>query len=111
MDIGFLERYYERVILPQYNCSEFRKIVWIDHGGIGEHYDAFAHYFKDATGSEYVLIFEDYPSGDIPFADRISHKVVYVGDRATLYFGGEPPFKYMVNVTGYFTLYKEEVGK
>lgn len=105
MDIKFLEQFYEKVILPQYANTVFNNVTWIDHGAI--ELDSFAHYFKTDNGSEYVLVFEDFP-GNVAFDDGLSHDIVLVNDEKTIQFGGDPPFKYVENITGYFTLYKEK---
>lgn len=110
-DKDFFEQFYERVILPQYNNPGFRDVVWIDHGVIGEHYDVFTHYFRDGNKNEYVLVFEDYPSNEIPFADGMSHEVIFSDNRKTLLFSGKPPFRYVENITGYFTLFREMSDK
>lgn len=105
MNTDFLEQFYENVILPQYVNIVFGKITWIDHGAIG--LDAFAHYFKVADNKEYVLVFEDFPGGTA-FDDGLSHEIVLANDEKVIRFGGDPPFKYIENITGYFTLYKEK---
>lgn len=105
MNTKFLEQFYENVILPQYAEVLFGNITWIDHGSIG--LDAFAHYFKNTDGKEYVLVFEDFP-GSTAFDDGLSHDIVLVNNEKTIRFGGDPPFKYIENITGYFTLYKEK---
>lgn len=108
MDIKFLEQFYEKVILPQYNSTVFDNVTWIDHGAI--ELDSFAHYFKTENKTEYVLVFEDFP-GNVAFDDELSHDTVLVDDEETIRFGGDPPFKYIENITGYFTLYKEKDKK
>ena len=105
MDIKFLEQFYEKVILPQYSSTVFDNVTWIDHGAI--ELDSFAHYFKADNNKEYVLVFEDFP-GNVAFDDGLSHDIVLVNSEKTIRFGGDPPFKYVENITGYFTLYKEK---
>lgn len=105
MDIKFLEQFYERVILPQYSSTVFDNVTWIDHGAI--ELDSFAHYFKADNSRGYVLVFEDFP-GNVAFDDGLSHDIVLVNNEKTIRFSGDPPFKYVENITGYFTLYKEK---
>ncbi len=105
MDIKFLEQFYEKVILAQYSSTVFDNITWIDHGAI--EFDSFAHYFKTDDGREYILVFEDFP-GNVTFDDGLSHDIVLVNNEKTIRFGGDPPFKYIENITGYFTLYKDK---
>lgn len=105
MDIKFLEQFYEKVILPQYSSTVFDNITWIDHGAI--ELDSFAHYFKTDDDRECILVFEDFP-GNVTFDDGLSHDIVLVNNEKTIRFGGDPPFKYIENITGYFTLYKEK---
>lgn len=104
MNLQFLEQFYENVILPQYSGVVFDSITWLDHGSVGP--DAFAHYFKTAANQEYVLVFEDFP-GEVAFDDGLSHDIVPASGNNSLKFGGEVPFKYIENITGYFTLYIE----
>ncbi len=104
-DLRFLEKLYEKVILSQYAGIEFGQVKWIDHGKVGP--DAFAHYFKDYREGEYVLVFEDYP-GTVPFDDGLSHEVLLINGQRSLRFSFEVPFKYIENVSGYFTLFKEK---
>lgn len=105
MDIKFLEQFYEKVILPQYGSTVFDNVTWIDHGAI--ELDSFAHYFRAGDSRDYVLVFEDFP-GNIAFDDGLSHDIVLVNNEISIRFGGDPPFKYIENITGYFTLYKEK---
>ena len=105
MNTKFLEQFYENVILPQYAQVFFGKITWFDHGSIGP--DAFAHYFKSTDAEQYVLVFEDFP-GSTAFDDGLSHEIISTNDEKVIRFGGDPPFKYVENITGYFTLYKEK---
>ncbi len=105
MDINFLEHFYEKVILPQYINTVFDNITWIDHCAI--ELDSFAHFFKTDDGREYILLFEDFP-GNVTFDDGLSHDIVLVNNEKTIRFGGDPPFKYIENITGYFTLYKDK---
>lgn len=93
------------MILPQYSSTVFDNVTWIDHGAI--ELDSFAHHFKAGDSREYVLVFEDFP-GNVAFDDGLSHDIVLVNNEITIRFGGDPPFKYIENITGYFTLYKEK---
>ncbi|PID31438.1 hypothetical protein CR983_01080 [Candidatus Saccharibacteria bacterium] len=105
MDAKFLETFYETVILPQYDEIVVEGITWIDHGSIG--LDSTAHYFRDRTGREYVLVFEDFPDGSV-FGDGLSHEIVPVHGEISLRFGGDKSFKDIENITGYFTLFREK---
>ena len=104
MDTSFLEQYYEKVILPQYKDTvSFNEIIWKDHGKVG--LDSWAHYFEDKNGVEYILLYEDYPSGEY-LNDDLSHTIVTID--------GEPTLNITLsnnniinNVVGYFTIYKE----
>lgn len=106
MDNTLLERLYETVILPNYPEIDVAAIRWKDHGKIGP--DTWAHYFDNGDGVEYVLQFQDYPDTSL-FDDELSHELVKSADREYLLFSLEPPFKYVENITGYFSLYKERV--
>ena len=105
MDVKFLEQFYEKVILPQYANTVFDGVVWIDHGTVD--LDVIAHYFRDKSGKEHVLVFEDFP-GNAVFDDELSHEIITVNGKKSIRFGGDPPFKYIENITGYFTLYQEK---
>jgi hypothetical protein len=107
MNDNFLEKLYETVILPNYPEINIEKIHWKDHGKVD--LDAWAHYFDDEAGTEYLLLFEDYPSGSF-LVDGLSHEVVKrVGSEDdSIHFSIDTPFKYIENVTGYFTLFKEK---
>jgi hypothetical protein len=101
---GFFEQFYERVILPRYaDTVDVHTITWKDHGKID--LDAWAHYFDDRDGNEYILLYEDYPSGSF-LADGLSHEVVKCGNEASLElkFGDN---KQLTNIAGWFTLYRE----
>jgi len=104
MNNAFLETLYETVILPNYLEIDVKTIHWKDHGKVD--LDAWAHYFDSEDGTEYVLLFEDYPSGSF-LADGLSHEVVKHGDDDVIRFSMDTPFKYVENITGYFSLYKE----
>lgn len=107
MDNSMLEQWYEQVILPNYREIDVAEIRWKDHGQIGS--DAWAHYFEDANGREYVLVFEDFP-GDTFLDDGLTHDVVpFDGEKTTLEFGvkNKEHTHYAANITGYFTLYRE----
>lgn len=107
MDDDFLEKLYELAILPNYPEVNVRTIRWKDHGKVD--LDAWAHYFDDEKGREYVLLFEDYPSGSF-LADGLTHELVKLDDRSSLRFSLDTPFKYVENITGYFSLYREKSG-
>ena len=101
----FLEKLYETVILPNYPEVNVGTIHWKDHGKVG--LDAWAHYFDDEKGTEYVLLFEDHPSGSF-LDDGLSHELIESDGRKNIRFSLDTPFKYVENITGYFTLYKEK---
>ena len=105
MDIEFLEQFYEKVVLPQYANDAFDKVTWIDHGAI--ELDAFAHYFKASDDKEYVLVFEDFP-GKVAFDEGLSHEIVSIDGAESIQFNAQPTHKYVENITGYFTLYREK---
>jgi hypothetical protein len=103
-----LENYYSSDILPRFTSVELGDIAWKGHGKVGP--DACAHYFDDAAGREYVLLYEDYPAGE-PFIDGLSHEPVpYEADNAiegALYIQPVNGNGQVDNLTGYFTLYRE----
>ena len=105
MNNDFLEKLYEIAILPNYPEINVGTIHWKDHGKVD--LDAWAHYFDDQKGIEYILLFEDFPSGSF-LADGLSHELVESAGRGSIRFSLDPPFKYVENITGYFTLYKEK---
>ena len=103
MDTAFLEKYYEKVILPLYAEGSIKVATWKDHGKVGP--DNWAHYFEDADGIEYVLLAEDYPGG-IYLDDDLTHDVVPApGGESALYASFDN--RWIPNISGYFTLYKE----
>ena len=103
MNNAFIEQYYEQVILPQYEI-QFGAISWKDHGKVG--LDTWAHYFDDESGTEYVLVYEDYPNGEY-LNDDLSHELVHCADKPHLVvtLSNESVID---NISGYFTLYKEK---
>lgn len=105
MDTTFLEQYYEKVILPLYEDDSIKVAIWKDHGQVGP--DNWAHYFEDANGTEFVLLAEDYPGG-IYLNDDLTHDAILVpGSESTalqVIFNN----KWIPNISGYFTLYKEQ---
>lgn len=104
MNSGFLEQYYEKVILPLYvETITFSSIRWKDHGKVGA--DAWAHYFEDENGREYVLLCEDFPGSDY-LNDDLTHDAVPVGEQMSVHVSLSPE-KTVENIFGYFTLYKE----
>jgi hypothetical protein len=104
MDTSFLEQYYEQVILPQFKDSvSFEQINWKDHGKVG--LDSWAHYFEDENGVEYILLYEDYPTGEY-LNDNLSHTIVKISGEPTLQTTLSNN-KIIDNIVGYFTLYKE----
>ncbi len=105
MDITFLEQYYEKVILPLYGDDTLLSDVsWKDHGKVGA--DAWAHYFEDKNGREYVLIYEDFPGNDY-LNDDLTHDIVPCGDETSVRVATTPESS-IDNLTGYFTLYAEK---
>lgn len=107
MNDDFLEKLYEIVILPNYPEINIESIRWKDHGKVD--LDAWAHYFDDENDIEYVLLFEDYPSGSF-LADGLTHELIETANRASIRYSLDTPFKYVENLTGYFSLYKEKVN-
>jgi hypothetical protein len=100
-----LENYYETVILPQYRQAvEFKTITWKDHGKID--LDAWAHYFEDENGREYVLLYEDFP-GNTYLNDGLTHDIVKCGDETNIKVSISTG-AVIDNVTGYFGLYQEK---
>ena len=105
MNEKFLEQFYENVILPRYSTTaDFGAITWHDHTQVGE--DARAHRFRSQDGSEYVLLWEDFP-GDIYFGDGITHETIPLNGELSiaLQFADK---KEIIDVTGYFTLFREK---
>lgn len=104
MDNKFLEQYYIKVILPLYSdIVTFSQITWKDHGKVGP--DAWAHYFDDVHGREYVLLYEDFPGGDY-LNDDLTHDIVKRGDETSVHVAINAE-RQIDNVAGYFTLYAE----
>lgn len=104
MDGQFLEKYYETVILPQYTTEDFSAgISWKDHGKVG--LDAWAHYFDDKDGREFVVLYEDFP-GDEYLSDGLTHDIVLCHGEVCVQVATTPNTT-IDNVVGYFTLYKE----
>lgn len=104
MDNNLLEQFYENVILPQYSEEVIlKKVIWKDHGKVD--LDAWAHYFDDESGREYVLLYEDFPSGGF-LNDGLSHEIVKLGDETSIRVALSSG-KQIVNLVGYFTLYRE----
>lgn len=104
MDTNYLEQYYEKVILPQYIDVKFANITWKDHGKVG--LDTWAHYFEDENGIEYILLYEDFPTGEY-LNDDLSHQVIQVGNEPNIQIKLSTDKK-IDNIAGYFTLYKEQ---
>lgn len=104
MNNEFLEQYFEQVILPQYKNLTFTNVTWKDHGKVG--LDTWAHYFEDTAGIEYVLLYEDYPTGEY-LNDDLSHEVIPCGSDTSLHVSLSSA-AVIDNVSGYFTLYKEK---
>ena len=77
---------------------------WKDHGKIG--LDAWGHYFEDSNGKEYVVVFEDFP-GNVFLDDKLTHEIVKIGDDSSVKLDVSGS-KYIPNVTGYFTLFREK---
>lgn len=96
-----IEAFYDKHILPQYAIN-FSVIEWTNHGKIGN--DTFAHYFRTGD-TEYILVFEDFPSEQhfvaesatfIPAPDGANGRIVYRDSHDD----------YRENITGYFSLYR-----
>ena len=105
MNNDFLEQYYEQIVLPLYaKTISFSTIKWKDHGKVGP--DAWAHYFEDQTGREFVLLYEDFPGGDY-LADDLTHDIVTIGDESSVQISAGNG-SLVDNVLGYFTLYAEK---
>lgn len=104
MDTRSLESYLQHVVLAQYGDAIAYPIAWKDHGKVD--LDAWAHYFEDANGREYALLYEDFPDGSY-LGDGLSHEIVPVGDGTSLCVALSNDVQ-VDNVVGYFTLYKEK---
>ena len=99
-----LEAYYEHAILAQYGDVIVYPIKWKDHGRVD--LDASAHYFDDAEGHEYILLYEDFPDGSF-LKDGLSHEIVKVDGETSLQISSSNDIL-VENIFGYFTLYKEK---
>jgi len=107
MDTTALEHYYEQVILPLYGSdAPSTGVTWKDHGKVGA--DAWAHYFEDVTGREYVLLFEDFPGSDY-LNDDLTHEVVPCKGETSVRVTTTPDSS-VDNVVGHFTLYAERAA-
>lgn len=105
MDANFLEQYYEKVILPLYSSvATFKNVTWKDHGQVGN--DAYAHYFDDENGREYVLLYEDFPGGDY-LNDDLTHDILPYKEETSVKVSIESAGA-IDNIAGYFTLYQEK---
>lgn len=105
MDEKFLETFYENVILPQYaNTVPFSNIHWKSHGKVD--LDAWAHYFDDKTGKEYVLLYEDFP-GNTYLDDGLTHEIIKCGEETNLNLTLSNDKK-IDNIAGFFTLFREK---
>jgi len=105
MNAEFLETYFETVVLPLYgDVLDTTAITWKDRGKVGP--DAWAHYFDDKQGREYVLIYEDFPGSDY-LNDDLTHEIVPCGDQSSIQVTTNPKST-VENLTGYFTLYAEK---
>ena len=100
-----IEQFYEKNILPQY-AIKFGRITWNDHGKIGE--DTFAHYFT-ASGKNYVLVFEDFPSQSHFIAEDSEFIPVHASQNGLVKYpeSNAPTQEYLENINGYFGLYLE----
>jgi hypothetical protein len=104
MDNEFLEQYYSKVILPLYrDVVTFSQITWKDHGKVG--LDAWAHYFEDVDGREYILLYEDFPGSDY-MNDDLTHDIVKCGNETSVRVAISTD-RNIDNIAGYFTLYAE----
>ena len=105
MNTEFLETYFETIVLPLYgDAIDVSAITWKDHGKVGE--DAWAHYFNNAAGREYVLLYEDFPGSDY-MNDDLTHEIIPCGDLSSVQVSTNPEST-VDNLTGYFTLYGEK---
>jgi hypothetical protein len=105
MSNTFLEQFYENVILPKYKDEvSLGKVTWRDHNQVGM--DSRAHWFKSEDGTEYVLLWEDFPDGSY-LGDGLSHELIRINGEASisLQFADKKEVK---DVTGYFTLFREK---
>jgi hypothetical protein len=86
------------------NSLDIDGIIWTDHGKID--LDAWAHYFKTKDGQEFALLFEDFP-GNTFLDDGLTHEIVKIDGQNSISIAFKDD-KYMPNITGYFTLYREK---
>ena len=101
-----LERYYEAAILPLYKDTvTFSQVSWKDHGKVG--LDAWAHYFDDENGREFVLLYEDFPGSEY-LDDGMTHDIIPCGSDTSVRVATTPEST-VDNLVGYFTLYAEKV--
>lgn len=98
-----LEQFYEQVVLPLYDIAQ-TPIVWLSHDRIGD--DVFAHYFR-AADTGYVLVFEDFPSGDHFIAEESAPFKTKQG-LAFVQLGPKNSHEYIDNRTGYFSLHPDD---
>lgn len=108
MNTASLEEYYEKKVLPKYSdVIDLSDIRWKDHGKVG--LDAWAHYFDDSNGREYVLLYEDFPGSDY-LSDGLTHDIIKCGKETSIHLTGNEN-KTKENIFGYFTLYAEKLSK
>jgi len=103
-DNKFLEKFYERVIIPRYGDSIARgSVEWIDHGKVG--LDSWAHHFR-ISGIEYTLLYEDFPDGSY-FQDDPTHELVKCNGETSIELRFSDETNQIPNLTGWFTVYRE----
>ena len=101
------EEYLQTVVLPLYGeALDTSDITWKDHGQVGP--DAWAHYFDDKDGREYVLLYEDFPGGDY-LNDDLTHEVVKCGEETSVQVASISRLS-EDKLDGYFTLYAEKTS-
>ena len=61
---------------------------------------------EDSNSKEYVLVFEDFP-GSVFLDDKLTHEIVKIGDERSVKLD-VCSSKYIPNVTGYFSLFREK---
>lgn len=105
MNNEFLEKYYEKTILPEYGDVISFPVAWKSHGKVGP--DSWAHYFDSSNGVEFVLVYEDFPERNY-LEDGLSHEIIKCGNETSLHVSSSRD-KSIDNLFGYFTLYKEKV--
>jgi hypothetical protein len=91
-------------VLAQYDGTIAHPIVWKDHGKVD--LDTWAHYFDDAMGREFVLLYEDFP-GSGYLNDLSTHEIIPLGAETNLRITLSND-SLVDNVAGYFTLYREK---